>query len=144
MRRKPDKSVSAIRHCGAPRAQNPLHVDFYFIFEIDIAILAFEAWTSDITLETAQDLMFRLGRAYPAFWGDNGQGGHCPSKVELISHDGQTLSMSDYENREKCLKQVCVNRICIGTWRLLGTSVLETSSRRFRGKVLLRSVFRSP
>ena len=60
------------------------HVDLYFFFEIDIAILALELFTDDIPLAAAQDVMFRLGRAYPAYWEPTGQAGHCPSKVEFV------------------------------------------------------------
>ena len=86
------------------------HVDLYFFFEIDIAILALELYTSDIPLAAAQDAMFRLGRAYPAYWEQSGLAGHCPRKVEFVSHDGRTLATSDYEAREKFLTQVCAKR----------------------------------
>ncbi len=86
------------------------HVDLYFFFEIDIAILALELYTTDIPLASAQDAMFRLGRAYPAYWEQSGLAGHCPSKVEFVSHDGRALATSDYEAREKFLTQVCAKR----------------------------------
>ena len=86
------------------------HVDLYFFFEIDIAILALELFTNDIALAAAQDVMFRLGRAYPAYWEPTGQAGHCPSKVEFVTRDGRTVATSDYEAREKFLTQVCAKR----------------------------------
>jgi hypothetical protein len=86
------------------------HVDLYFFFEIDIAILALELFANDISLSTAQELMFRLGRAYPAYWEPTGQAGHCPSKVELIAKSGLTVATSDYEEREKFLSHVCTKR----------------------------------
>ncbi len=86
------------------------HVDLYFFFEIDIAILALEVYADDIPLKAAQDVMFRLGRAYPAYWEDTGQAGHCPSKVEFIGQDGRALVASDYGEREKFLAQVCIKR----------------------------------
>jgi hypothetical protein len=76
------------------------HVDLYFFFEIDIAILGLELYATDIALTTAQDVMFRLGRSYPAYWEPTGQAGHCPSTVEFIAKSGQTVAASDYEDRE--------------------------------------------
>ena len=86
------------------------HIDLYFFFEIDIAILALEVFTDEIPLAAAQDVMFRLGRAYPAYWEPTGQAGHCPSKVEFVTRDGRTVATSDYEDREKFLTHVCAKR----------------------------------
>ncbi|HEX2843538.1 CorA family divalent cation transporter [Hyphomicrobium sp.] len=86
------------------------HVDLYFFFDIDVAILAVEVFADDITFETAQNLMFRFGRAYPAYWDESGRGGHCPWKVEWLAGDGRVLAASDYENREKFLAFVCRHR----------------------------------
>ncbi len=96
---------------GAPITLNIAHIDLYFFYDIDIAILALEVWTDDITLSAAQSVMFRFGRAYPAYWEEgDGRGGHCPWKVEWLDADGQLLVQSDYENREKFLSFVCRHR----------------------------------
>lgn len=87
-----------------------VHVDLYFFFDIDIAILALEVAADDIALDTAQNFMFRFGRAYPAYWEESGRGGHCPWRVEWLSADGEVLAQSDYENREKFLSFVCRHR----------------------------------
>ena len=44
------------------------HVDLYFFHDIDVAILAVEIAARDLPLDQAQDIMHRLGRAYPAGW----------------------------------------------------------------------------
>jgi hypothetical protein len=96
---------------GTPIILTVAHVDLYFFFDIDIAILALEVAGDDVAFETAQNLMFRFGRAYPAYWEeDGGRGGHCPWKVEWLGRDGSVLSDSDYENREKFLSFVCRHR----------------------------------
>ncbi len=96
---------------GEPITLNIAHIDLYFFYDIDIAILALEVWTDDLSLTTAQSLMFRFGRAYPAYWEvRDGRGGHCPWKVEWLGRDGQLLVQSDYENREKFLSFVCRHR----------------------------------
>src|SRR5690606_16819386 len=94
-----------------PIALSIAHVDLYFFYDIDIAILALEVCADDITLTKAQSLMFRFGRAYPAYWAQpDGRAGHCPWKVEWLDGDGQVLAASDYENREKFLSFVCRHR----------------------------------
>jgi len=44
------------------------HIDLYFFLDADIAILAFEMHADNLSIQQAQDLLFRFGRAYPAFW----------------------------------------------------------------------------
>ncbi|MFA5949085.1 MAG: CorA family divalent cation transporter [Hyphomicrobium sp.] len=86
------------------------HVDLYFFFDVDIVMLNLEVFADDLPLSLAQDLMFRFGRAYPAYWEENGRGGHCPWRVEWLSAAGEILAASDYENREKYLSFVCRHR----------------------------------
>ena len=86
------------------------HVDLYFFFDIDITILAVEFFANDLPLLLAEDVMFRVGRAYPAFWEKNGHGGQCPHRVEWLSPAGETLAASDYEDREKDLQFTCRHR----------------------------------
>jgi hypothetical protein len=97
------------------------HVDLYFFFDIDIAILAVEVVTNDLSFDRAQELLFRFGRAYPAYWDESGRGGHCPWKVEWLSAVDDVLAVSDYENREKFLAFVCRHRApCIAShWEYL-------------------------
>ncbi len=86
------------------------HVDLYFFYDIDIAILAVELHASNLPLETVQNVMFQLGRAYPSFWHTDGKAGHCPEKVELLAEDGRVLAESDYENKTAFLSFACSNR----------------------------------
>jgi len=110
-RRSDVQSVRVVLTPGAEAVVlNVAHVDFYFFFEIDIAILALELSCDDIRLADAQDVMFRLGRTHPAYWERTGVAGHCPVKVEFLAGDGRVLSASDYENRERFLTQVCARR----------------------------------
>ncbi|HJZ31014.1 MAG TPA: CorA family divalent cation transporter [Hyphomicrobiaceae bacterium] len=86
------------------------HVDLYFFYDIDVAMLALEVMCNDITLSAAQDAMFRMGRTYPAYWDADGSAGHCPALVEWLAADGSVLSQSDYEKRNKFLAFVCEHR----------------------------------
>jgi hypothetical protein len=60
----------------------------------------------DVTLERAQDTLFRFGRAYPASWEANQQGESCPYKVEWLDQSGATLAASDFEAKAKYLSSV--------------------------------------
>lgn len=93
-----------------PVTLNVAHVDLYFFYDIDIAILAVELFASDLPLTTVQNVMFQLGRAYPAFWHTDGKAGHCPELVELLAADGSVLAQSDYQNRDAFLSFACRNR----------------------------------
>jgi hypothetical protein len=86
------------------------HVDLYFFYDIDIIILAVEFFANDLPLPLAQDALFKLGRAYPAFWEASGLGGQCPRRVEWLAATGEVLAVSDYENRRKYLNFVCQHR----------------------------------
>ncbi len=86
------------------------HVDLYFFYDIDIIILVVEFFANDLPLLLIEDVMFKVGRAYPGFWETNGQGGQCPYRVEWLSATGETLAVSDYENRDKYLQFTCQHR----------------------------------
>jgi hypothetical protein len=86
------------------------HVDLHFFYDLDIIILAVEFFANDVPLLLAEDVLFKVGRAYPAFWEANGQGGQCPYRVEWLSATGEVLAASDYENRRKYLQFVCRHR----------------------------------
>ncbi|HRD50680.1 MAG: hypothetical protein JNK95_10895 [Candidatus Competibacter sp.] len=86
------------------------HIDLYFFYDIDIIILAVEFFANDLPLPLAQEALFKLGRAYPGFWEANGQGGQCPRRVEWLSAAGETLAVSDYQDRRQYLPFVCRHR----------------------------------
>ena len=106
---------------GPPILFNIAHVDLYFFFDIDVAMLALEIHADDVPLEVAQETMFQFGRAYPAYWGEDGRAGHCPQRVEWLSQQGQVLAVSDYENRQKFLSFACQHRApCVAAhWEFL-------------------------
>jgi len=81
-------------------------INLYFFLDADIAIVAFEMYTNDLSIRDAQDLLFRFGRAYPAFWTPEPETDSCPHKVEWLGHAGEVLAVSDFENRAKYLEFV--------------------------------------
>ncbi|MEP7247928.1 MAG: hypothetical protein ABI885_30160, partial [Gammaproteobacteria bacterium] len=99
--------VARVRIVFAPGEEPTLfdvaHVDLYFFLDADIAILAFEMCTNDISLDRAQDTLFRFGRAYPAYWERNGNAGNCPYSVEWLGKNDEVLAASDFAARAKYL-----------------------------------------
>ena len=81
-------------------------VALYFFLDADVAILAVELLANDIPLERAQDMVFRFGRAYPAWWSSTGEGGNCPRRVEWLDSGGAVLATSDYEQKQNYLSHV--------------------------------------
>jgi hypothetical protein len=81
-----------------------------FFYDLDIVAPVVEIFGSEIALATAQEVLFRFGRAYPPYWDEDGRGGHCPWRVEWLSAAGEVLASSDYERRTKYLAFVCKHR----------------------------------
>ena len=86
------------------------HIDLYLFFDIDVAILVVEIHNGALSLETAQEAIYQLGHAYPAFWQDDGRAGHCPVSAEWLSATGESLAKSDYDNRQRFLAFVNMHR----------------------------------
>jgi len=91
---------------GPPLILSVQQADLLFFYDIDIIILVVEIVGHDLPLTLAQEILFKFGRAYPAFWNAEGQAGQCFQKVEWLSRTGEVLAVSDYENREKYLSSV--------------------------------------
>ena len=95
---------------GGPRVFGIDRIDLYFFYDIDVTILVLEICADDLSLREAQDTMFRFGRAYPTHWDDDGRAAHCPDRVEWLDAADRVLAVSDYEQREKYLAFVGINR----------------------------------
>ena len=103
--------VAAVRLVLPGAGSDPLtlgvqHVDLHIFEGIDVVTLSVELFGSDLELEVAQDLLYRLGRGYPTQWEGNSIPSHCLSRVEWCSDVGEVLSVSDYECRDKYLAHV--------------------------------------
>lgn len=139
-RRSDVAAVRVVLRLGAaPLTLQVLHTDLYFFYDLDIVLLNVEIGSDNLSLYDAQDLLYRFGRAYPARWDANGDGLHCPHRVEWLDATGEVLSASDYEDRQRFLSFVQHNRAADITehWAfLLRPLVLDASERsgaiRFR------------
>jgi hypothetical protein len=83
-----------------------VHVDLYFFYDLDVAVLAVELGADDLPLPVVQETLYRFGRTFPTHWGAKGEGGHCLARAEWLADDGTVLAVSDYEHREKFLAHV--------------------------------------
>jgi hypothetical protein len=87
-----------------------VHVDLYFFYGVDIVLLNVEVAADDLPLTLAQELMYRIGRAYPAGWDANGQAVHCLAGVEWLDAGGGVLARSDVQEREAFLSHLAEHR----------------------------------
>ncbi|MDX2258819.1 MAG: hypothetical protein NW205_07875 [Hyphomicrobiaceae bacterium] len=111
LRRRDIRSVRVTLDQGrAPLTLHVAHVDLHLYDDMDIAVLAVEVYADDVDFDTGLETLFRFGRAYPAYWEDDGRGGHCPWLVEWLGADQEVLSASDYQNATRYLSFVCENR----------------------------------
>jgi len=77
-----------------------------FFYDIDIIILVVEVVGRDLPLTVVQEILFKFGRTYPAFWESNGHAGQCFQRVEWLNSAGEILASSAYEDRAKYLDSV--------------------------------------
>lgn len=106
--------IAAVRIVLAPDTPpvvlSIVHVDLYFFYDVDVAMLVVEVSGCDLPLHTVQDVLFRFGRSFPAFWTEDGRAGHCPHRVEWLAGNGSVLAASDYEARTRYLEFVSRHR----------------------------------
>ena len=64
----------------------------------------------DLALAQAQELLYRLGRAYPAGWDAQGLPLHCLASAEWLDAEGELLAASDSMERERFIAHVHQHR----------------------------------
>ncbi|MCE1237635.1 MAG: CorA family divalent cation transporter [Hyphomicrobiales bacterium] len=90
-----------------PYELDVVHVDLYFFYDVDVVILVVEIEGGDMALSDAQEIVYRLGRAYPAGWDALGAPLNCFRRVEWLGRDGDVLSASDDRDRARFMEAVC-------------------------------------
>ncbi len=100
----------SIRDGEQPLTLKIAHVDLCFFYDIDVVLLNVEFYAEDLTLALAQEVMYRLGRAYPAGWDAQGQGLHSMASFEWLTADNRILAESDTNERALFLAFVCEHR----------------------------------
>ena len=110
-RRSDVSAMRAVPQLGAPPITLDIaHVDLYFFLDLDLVLLNVEVSASDLTLDQAQDLLYRFGRGYPASWDADGNAQHCLFNAEWLGHDGQVLARSDANQRDLFMAHVSSHR----------------------------------
>jgi hypothetical protein len=79
------------------------HIDLIFFFDVDVIVLNVELHGQDLPLPQVQELLYRLGRAYPPGWDETGRGLHCPAEMAWLAADGRVLARSDAGERDAYL-----------------------------------------
>ena len=87
-----------------------VHIDLMFFDDIDLAVLNVELATSDLSFDQAQQLLYRMGRAYPGGWDASGNPLHALQHAEWLDADGRVLEVSDSADREPFIEHVHKHR----------------------------------
>ena len=94
----------------APVTLEVIHVDLYFFYDVDVVLLNVELGANDLTLDQAQEQLYRFGRGYPAGWDDSGHALHTMASVEWLDAAGVVLASSDSNQRELFMTHVAEHR----------------------------------
>lgn len=95
---------------GAALTLHVQHVDLYFYYDVDVAMLAFEYYADDVPLARVQDIGYRFGRVFPARWDGEGVADQCMHNVEWLGEHGAVLMDSDFGQRQAFLSHACQHR----------------------------------
>lgn len=87
-----------------------VHIDLYFFFDVDVVLLNVELGAKALSLRQAQELLYRLGRAYPSGWDAQGLPLHTLAEAEWLGRAGQVLAASDAIERERFIAHVAEHR----------------------------------
>lgn len=78
-------------------------IELCLLDDVDVALLQIELQAENVSLTAAHDLLYRLGRAYPTSWDEDGNGIHNVLRVEWLDSNGRVLASSAGEQRDKFL-----------------------------------------
>jgi hypothetical protein len=88
---------------AAPLELEVVQLGLHFFYDVDVIVLALEVTADALPLGLAQELLYRLGRAYPSGWDAGGRPLHDLHRVEWLDAAGCVLAASDCERREAYL-----------------------------------------
>ena len=99
------------RGAGRPLELEVAHVALHFFYDVDVVVMTLEVRADALPLGLAQELLYRLGRAYPSGWDAAGRPLHDLDRVEWLDAAGDVLAASDCEQREAYLDFVGRHRV---------------------------------
>lgn len=122
----------ALRPDEAPVTLQVAQVRLHFFFDVDVMLLKVVIRGADLPLSCAQELMYRLGRAYPAGWDMDGRALHSLAAFEWLDAQGAVLARSDEHQRERFLGHVRTHRApCIAAhWAFLLAPLVSDRSEQ--------------
>ncbi|HEY9237247.1 MAG TPA: hypothetical protein VIP10_00290, partial [Burkholderiaceae bacterium] len=110
-RRSDIAQVRVVARAGdAPVTLDIVHVDLYFFYDVDVVLLKVELGANDLSLDQAQEQLYRFGRGYPAGWDGAGHALHTMASVEWLDAAGAVLARSDSQQRELFMAHVAEHR----------------------------------
>ena len=110
-RREDIAQVRVVARPGdAPVTLTVIHVDLYFFYDVDVVLLNVEIGANDLTLDQAQEQLYRFGRGYPAGWDGAGHALHTMASVEWLDAHGVVMACSDAQQRELFMAHVAEHR----------------------------------
>jgi hypothetical protein len=110
-RRHDIAAVRVVPRAGdGPITLTVVHIDLYFFYGTDVALLNVELAVDDLPLPVVQELLYRSGRAYPAGWYADGRPQHSLASCEWLDAGGQVLAASDTRERDAFLAYVAEHR----------------------------------
>ncbi|XHS78973.1 hypothetical protein ACFJGW_03095 [Burkholderiaceae bacterium UC74_6] len=106
-RRDDIRRVRVLPQVGAaPIELDVVHIDLLFFDDVDLAVLNVELAVSDLDFGQAQQLLYRMGRAYPGGWDASGHPLHALQHAEWLDAEGRVLEESDSAEREPFIEHV--------------------------------------
>ncbi len=88
-----------------------VHIDLIFFYDIDVVLLNLELSTQQaLPLPVVQELLYRLGRAYPGGWDAAGEPLHSLSACRFLDPEGRVLAESDTRDAARFIQHVQAHR----------------------------------
>jgi len=148
LRRRDITALRAVARAGdAPITLQVAHIDLYFFFDVDIVLLNVELAADQLSLVQAQELLYRLGRAYPAGWDASGAALHGLFDAQWLDAQGRVVAQSDAQQPAPFLTHVAQHRtprIAADWAHLLRPLVSEHSDEAGALRVRLIETYRMP
>lgn len=95
---------------SAPIRLQVVHIDLIFFYDIDVVLLNLELAGGPLPLDQVQELLYRLGRAYPGGWDADGEPLHSLSGCRFLDAAGQELARSDAGEAARFIRHVQAHR----------------------------------
>lgn len=108
------QDVSAVEMQLAPDSPwlrlQVVHIDLVFFHDVDLVMLNLELQAAALELAQAQELLYRLGRAYPGGWDARGEPLHALHACRFLGPQGAVLAGDDTHESQRFIQHVQAHR----------------------------------